>query len=150
MVGTEVVEASPAHGRRLELDGLSGLFQPKPLQDSVILCFLHCGSRAQCVQAVLDVSVASCESQFSHWTAGDFQNHQNLGTAEICCSWSQGSGCRVPSTNQWLQCKQDLACAEQLLGFSMVFNLFGFIELYIFFFYCFQYFLLWCNSSASK
>lgn len=86
VVRTELVEASLVHGRVLELDGLYGLFQPKTLQDSMILCFLHCGSRAQHVQAILDVSVASGESQFSHWTAGDFQNHKNLWTTEICCS----------------------------------------------------------------
>lgn len=51
----------------------------------------------------------------------------------LCCSWSQGSDCRVPSADQWLRCKQGLvASAEPLAGFSIFFLFFIFTEFYMF------------------
>jgi len=47
------------------------------------LLFTLCVSRPQCDQAVLGLTVASAESQLSHWLAGNFQSRKNLRTTEI-------------------------------------------------------------------
>lgn len=42
---------APAYSRRLELDDLKGLFQPKPFYDSIILfcvCFVQTGQNTEC------------------------------------------------------------------------------------------------------